>query len=120
MAFTVYQTNKKTGTVYAYSQENYRDPVTKRNKVRLTYLGRVDPVTKLIITKAESGKRNRSKPGSEAATILPDEAYGVFEELRKQVMALSEQVTALDREQKIMNQVLIRVKDAMVALDKPV
>ena len=29
MAFTVYQTNKKTGTVYAYSQENYRDPVTK-------------------------------------------------------------------------------------------
>ncbi len=46
MAFIVYQTNSKTGTVYAYSQEAYRDPVTKRPKSKKTYLGRVDPVTK--------------------------------------------------------------------------
>ena len=51
MAFIVYQTNKKTGTVYAYRQEAYRDPVTKRPKSKKTYLGRVDPVTKQIVEK---------------------------------------------------------------------
>ena len=63
MASIVYRTNKKNGVVYAFRSESYRDPVTKQPKSRRTYLGRVDPVTKEIIPKAEDGKRNRSKLG---------------------------------------------------------
>lgn len=63
MACIVYRTNKNTGVVYAFRSESYRDPVTKKPKSRRTYLGRVDPISKDIIPKAESGKRNRSKMG---------------------------------------------------------
>ena len=63
MASIVYRTNKKNGVVYAFRSESYRDPVTKQPKSRRTYLGRVDPVTKEIIPKAEDGKRNRAKLG---------------------------------------------------------
>lgn len=63
MACIVYRTNKDTGVVYAFRSESYRDPVTKKPKSRRTYLGRVDPVSKEIIPKAENGKRNRSKLG---------------------------------------------------------
>ena len=59
MACTVYSTNKKTNTKYAYRSESYRDPITKQPKSRRTYLGRVDPVTNEIIPKAEKGRRNR-------------------------------------------------------------
>ena len=60
MACIIYQTNKKTGIKYAYRSESYRDPETKKPKSRRTYLGRVDPVTNEIISKANTGKRNRS------------------------------------------------------------
>ena len=63
MAFLVYQTSKKTGTVYAYEAVSYRDPKTGRPKSRKTYLGRVDPISGRIIEKAAPGKRNRSKLG---------------------------------------------------------
>ena len=63
MAFLVYQTSKKTGTVYAYEAVSYRDPKTGRPKTRKTYLGRVDPISGRIIEKAAPGKRNRSKLG---------------------------------------------------------
>ena len=69
MAFIVYQTNKKTGTVYAYRQEAYRDPVTKRPKSKKTYLGRVDPVTKQIVEKNTEGKRNRQKLGMDTVPL---------------------------------------------------
>jgi hypothetical protein len=36
MVSTVYQTNKKTGVVHAYSSESYRDPVTKKPRTRRT------------------------------------------------------------------------------------
>ena len=71
MSFTVYQTNKKTGVVYAYLQTAYRDPVTGRPKSKRTYLGRVDPVTKKVVPKGTDGRRNRSKLGTQ--TILDED-----------------------------------------------
>lgn len=65
MSFTVYQTNKKTGVVYAYLQTAFRDPVTKRPKSKRTYLGRVDPVSGEVVPKEVDGKRNRSKLGED-------------------------------------------------------
>ena len=115
MTFTVYQTNKKTGTVYAYSQESFRDPETKKNKVRRTYLGRVDPVTKLIIEKAEGGKRNRSNNKEDAQnTVLPSEVYDSLDDLRKQIKGLSEQFSTLAQEQKRVNQILNQLQKAFI------
>ena len=67
MSCIVYQTNKNTGTKYAYKGESYRDPKTGTPKSRRTYLGRVDPETGEIVPKAAKGRRNRSRLGGEEA-----------------------------------------------------
>ena len=96
MASTVYRTNKKTGTVYAYSCESFRDPVTKKSKNRRTYLGRVDPVTQLIIPKGEPGTRNRSRLGEN----LKEGA--VTPELSDVVLMQREEIENLKNEIKIL------------------
>ena len=93
MACTVYQKNKKTGMLYAYRSESYRDPSTGKPKVRRTYLGRVDNETNTIIPKAEDGKRNRSKLGGEAPNrIIPEEVKKQLEDQRAQIISLSQQL----------------------------
>lgn len=101
MSFIAYQTNKKTGTVYAYRQESYRDPETKKTKVRRTYIGRVDPVTKAIIGKAEEGKRNRSPLVEETPQriMIPDEVNTLIEGLRKEIQSLTNQVLELKQKE---------------------
>ena len=102
MASTVYQTNKKTGVVYAYHSESYRDPITKQPKVRRTYLGRVDPETHLIIPKAEEGKRNTSKIGNKmeeaVQTIMPVEATKILNEKTEQIKLLQDEIATLKSE----------------------
>ena len=49
MASIIYQTNRKTGAKYAYSQESYWDKSKGQPRSRRTYLGRVDPETGEII-----------------------------------------------------------------------
>ena len=101
MAFTVYQTNKKTGMVYAYRQEAYRDPETKRPKSRRTYLGRVDPVTHEIVEKETDGKRNRKKLGmkkAEDAEDRPGEAAALITELRQTIQEQAAQIEELTKQ----------------------
>ena len=96
MASIVYQENKKTGVVYAYRSESYRDPVTKQPRSHRTYLGRVDPVTKEIIEKAEPGKRNRSRLTGENGTGSVEEKVNTREqELSDQVDKLKKQLNDL-------------------------
>ncbi len=99
MAFIVYQTNSKTGTVYAYSQEAYRDPVTKRPKSKKTYLGRVDPVTKQIIKKNTEGKRNRQKLGLDAVPLeqRSDEADELIVRQAQLIESQKRQIAELTR-----------------------
>ncbi|WP_274969171.1 hypothetical protein [Succinimonas amylolytica] len=95
MVSTVYQTNKKTGVVHAYSSESYRDPVTKKPRTRRTYLGRVDPVTKMIIPKAAPGSRNRTKLSvtqSDELKLPPE----ISELIAEQTKAISEMREELD------------------------
>ena len=95
MAYTAYQTNKKTGVVYAYRVESYRDPVTKRPKSRREYLGRVDPVTKTIVEKEKDGKRNRSKLNStdpNEPNPIPQEVTTLLEKQRAEIQSLQLQL----------------------------
>ena len=96
MSCIIYQTNKDNGNIYAYESESYRDPVTKKPRSKRTYLGRVDPETKMIIPKAKDGKRNRSKSSSQKG-MLPDEIIREMDEQKQQIQALQAQVTELSK-----------------------
>lgn len=89
MACIIYQTNKKTGIKYAYRSESYRDPETKKPKSRRTYLGRVDPITNEIITKADKGKRNRS---SVVDGSIPEGIQSELREKNNTIRRLEQQV----------------------------
>lgn len=49
MAAIVYQTNKKTGVVYAYKSVSYWDKVKKQSRAKRKCIGKVDPDTQKII-----------------------------------------------------------------------
>ena len=112
MAFIVYQTNKKTGKTYAYSQEAYRDPETKKPRSRKTYLGRVDPITKEIIGKAPGNKRNRTRlaedPGKDAG--LPDEVREAIEKQKATIISLREKNEQLAKEKKELEKALQSIR----------
>ena len=126
MAFMAYRTNKKTGVVYAYSVESYRDPTTKKPKSRRTYLGRVDPVTKLIVGKASDGKRNRSKLGTADATaavtgtpgVIPVEVSTLLEQQQAQIKMLQDQLVQRDNRDKVFLEVLNDIRSALAKLPK--
>lgn len=101
MAFTLYRTNPSNGVTYAYRAESYRDPVTKKPKSRRTYLGRVDPETKLIIPKGSEGKRNQSKLGDQPANgTMPVETADVIGKLRAEVDQLKKENSILKEQLK--------------------
>ncbi len=93
MACTIYRTNKKTGVVYAYLSESYRDPVTKKPKSKRTYLGRVDPNTNMIIPKAEGGSRNTTPVEESSGELIPSGAKN--DELEKVIIRQSEMIKEL-------------------------
>ena len=64
--------------------------MTKKPKSKRVYLGRVDPVTKLIVEKAENGKRNRSKLGkNNPGTYVPEEVSRQLDQLRQQIREMN-------------------------------
>lgn len=92
MSCIVYQTDKKTGNVHAYSSVSHRDPVTKKVKTVKTYLGRVDPVTNEIIPKAEKRKRNRGISTKLRESVIKD--VQKVDDLQAQVNDLKDQLKA--------------------------
>lgn len=109
MAFIAYVKNKKTGAVYAYSQEAYRDPVTKRPKSKRTYLGRVDPVTHEIVEKAPEGKRNRTKLGE----VIDPESNEPTAEISK---LIQEQRTIIDQQRQQIEELTQKYNDTLSAI----
>lgn len=67
MATIVYQTNKKTGTVYVYESVSYWDKDKQQSRARRRCIGRLDPQTReLILTRKRAtpaGEGKRTKPG---------------------------------------------------------
>ena len=112
MSSIVYQTNKTTGTVYAYESESYRDPVTKKPKSRRKYIGRVDPDTKRIIPKAQEGKRNRSK-SIDSYTVLPDDVLLEMKNQKEQIIKLQQQVDELSRRDKENTDLINKMKQLL-------
>ena len=51
--------------IYAYRQESYRDPVTRKPRNTRTYLGRFDPETNTIIEKTERGNSKENSGADE-------------------------------------------------------
>lgn len=116
MSSIVYQTNKTTGSVYAYEAESYRDPVTKKPKSRRKYLGRVDPITKKIIPKAEDGKRNRSKSADENS-YLPDDIILEIKNQKEQIRQLQLQVAELTKRDRESTGLINKMKQLLAAFD---
>ena len=95
MASIIYQTNRKTGAKYAYSQESYWDKSKGQPRSRRTYLGRVDPETGEIIPKRTKAGDAADVAGASDAVDAgaPGEASEV-ERLRARVAELE---AALER-----------------------
>lgn len=96
----VYQTDKRSGSTYAYRSTSYRDPETGRPRSKREYLGRVDPATGEIVPKAAAGRRNRSKVGElPAEPSLADKMKDrddELEALRTEVVSLRQRVAELE------------------------
>ena len=57
----IYQTNKKTGITYAYSNEAYWDKEKQQSRAKRTLLGKVDPVTgEIVPTRSYKKKKGNS------------------------------------------------------------
>lgn len=90
---TVYQTNPKTGVMYAYSTESYWDKDAKRPRNKREYLGRVDPVTKEIIPKKSGTRKNTGT--KKAASGDVDELYALLEKKDRELKQKDQQITKL-------------------------
>ena len=92
VASIIYQTNRKTGAKYAYSQESYWDKSKGQPRSRRTYLGRVDPETGEIIPKRTKATGAAGEANAGAAVATGDASE--VERLRARVAELE---AALER-----------------------
>ena len=103
MSGIVYQTDKRSGSTYAYRHRRVLDPDTGRMRTRREYVGRVDPSTGEIIPKAEHGRNRRGlAPKADEGASVADLAAALRDRdeelgrLREQVLALSERNAELE------------------------
>ena len=103
MSGIVYQTDKRSGSTYAYRNRRVLDPDTGRMRTRREYVGRVDPTTGEIVPKAEHGRnRGRIAPVSDEGASVADlmatlrDRDEELARLREQVLALSERNAELE------------------------
>ena len=58
----IYQTNKKTGITYAYTNEAYWDKEKQQSRAKRKLIGKVDPVTGEIIPTDGRGRKKKELP----------------------------------------------------------
>ena len=98
MSYIVYQTNKNTGQKYAYECESYKDPATSKQKIKRTYLGKVDAVSGEIIPKGTAGKRNTQRTAFDVTEFV-EKQQAEKEEDREKIVELTRKVEELIKEQ---------------------
>lgn len=97
MACIVYRTNKKSGITYAFRQESYRDPVTRKPRNTKTYLGRVDPETNTIIEKKTRSSNEPSEENSKPKQNYKSREEILLEKKDAQIQSLQEEIKAKDK-----------------------
>ena len=83
----VYHTDKRSGITYAYESKSYWDKETKMPRCKRTLIGRVNPETGEIKPTEEDKIMERIKPMKVA-------------ELRKEIVRLELELTALKNKEK--------------------
>lgn len=86
MSCIVYQTDKKTGTRYAYESVSYWDKEKQQPRSKRTYIGKVDPETGEIIRKVEQ----RGHSDNKSEETKSDELGRLYAELKDKDSELSE------------------------------
>lgn len=110
MACIVYQTDKKSGTKYAYESISYWDKEKKQPRSKRKYIGRVDPETGEIIT----SRRKKSLPVNDGQDT--DDVYGpLIAQLRE---AISEKESRIELLQKELEALTSKYKKAEKLLGK--
>ncbi|MCR5089924.1 MAG: hypothetical protein K6C08_10475 [Oscillospiraceae bacterium] len=97
MACIVYRKNKKSGITYAFRQESYRDPVTKKPRNTRTYLGRVDPETNTIIEKVPRASNESGDEKSRVKQTVKSKEQILLERKDVQIQSLLEEIKAKDK-----------------------
>lgn len=118
MSCIVYQKDKKTGNIHAYSSTSHRNPETKRVITKKVYLGRVDPVTNEIIPKAEKGKRKRLISNYDRESIIQDVRDKARKDIDKLTTELNEVRDELSRVSTKLGQLLDFKKSVSEALQR--
>ncbi len=98
MSCIVYQTDKKTGTPYAYESFSYWDKEKKQPRSKRKYLGPVDPDTNEIIYKDEGTRRRSVK--EPADPHKDDELKRELAERDRIIKSLKEEIKKKDLEYK--------------------
>lgn len=94
MSSIVFQTDKKTGTKYAYESVSYWDKEKKQPRSKRKYIGRVDPETGEIKPK---GNRTSNTPQKQCdPSVLPD--------LREELCSKEKEIADLKRELSALSQ----------------
>ena len=113
MASTVYQTDKRSGSMYAYSIESVRDPESGKCKPKRTYIGRVDPITKEILQKAPPGKKNRSGITQKQIDNIDHETKEKLETMSAQLELLQNEVEQLRKEKQETERLLAHIVESI-------
>ncbi len=106
MSSIVYQTDKKTGTKYAYESISYWDKEKKQPRSKRKYLGRVDPETGEIIPKGIRVNVISQLAVDTSASVLQ-------EELRlkeAEIAELREKLTTLSKKYERANRALSKIR----------
>ena len=86
MSCVVYQTDKKTGTKYAYESVSYWDKDKQQPRSKRTYIGKVDPETGEIIRKGE----HRQHSDSDNDRVSRDELKRLYSEIKDKDVTIAE------------------------------
>lgn len=103
----VYQTNKSTGTVYAYEATSVWDPKLKKPKSIRTYLGRVAPDGTIIPPVRHKKRSNSSDKDSNSPVSESIDFNEIVEKKNLQIASLTAEnqrlQSTLDAIQSVLN-----------------
>ena len=117
MSYIVYRKNKKNGAIYAYRQESYRDPVTRKPRNTRTYLGRFDPETNTIIQKTER-RNSKENSGADGHNVSQETVrlQALLTHRDEQIRTLKEKITEQGKQIRALRHSIERIKEITLSV----